>query len=224
MTTTSVPDLSRFIDSRFTQLIGAETAVERVQAGHSFFSKERDPEALARLFAIFRVGEHHAVITIGDWLKDTPQLEVKEGYARLIWDEARHVKIWTERMRELIGDDLVGRLYGDPRRVDGFSPEYFRLWDAYGQASSLPERLAYIYLVDAWAGFSYTTYLNYVDPVTKWPLQTILADEAFHVSFGQAMVERYVTSERERDLLAAEEERIMNILTDVTDGFLASDA
>jgi len=188
-----------------------------------FFQKQREPDQLAKLFAIFRVGEHHAVITIGDWLKSTPELEVKDGFARLIWDEARHTRIWTDRMRELIGEDAVGRTYRDPRHVDFRNDQYFRLWDEYGKAEALPQRLAYIYVVDGWAALAYDTYLKYVDPVTKWHLQTILRDENFHVEFGRKMAERYITSERDRDLLQREEEKIARILAEVSDGFLRAE-
>ena len=211
------------MDSRFAQILGGERAAKFVADAQPFLGKQRGPEELARLFAIFRVGEHHAVITIGDWLKDTPQLEVKDGYARLIWDEARHTGIWTQRMYELIGEERVGKSYPDPRRVEAHNAEYFRLWDEYAKADCLAKRLAYIYVVDAWAGFAYTTYLNFIDPVTKWHLQTILADERFHVSFGEKMAEKYVTSEADKEVLAREEEKIMSILTNVTDGFLRSE-
>lgn len=194
-----------------------------IEAASKFFSRQRGPEELARLFAIFRVGEHHAVITIGDWLKSTPELEVKTGFSRLVWDEARHTQIWTQRMAELIGQEAVDRLYPDPRHVAFANHEYFRLWDEYGQADSLPKRLAYIYVVDGWAAIAYDVYLNYIDSVTKWHLQTILADEHFHVAFGRSMAEKYVASERDKELLAREEEKIGRILQDVTDGFLSSE-
>ena len=215
-------DPMRFAESRFARLLGPEQAGAFAVNGQRFFGQQRTPEDLARLFGVFRVGEHHAVITIGDWLKDTPQLEVKEGYARLIWDEARHTKIWTRRMIELIGESAVERYYPDPRRVEGPDAEYFRLWDEYAKADSLPKRLAYIYVVDAWAGFAYCAYLAFVDPVTKWHLQTILADEDFHVSFGEAMATKYVSSPVEKEALACEEEKIVRILGNVTDGFLSS--
>ncbi len=215
---------AQLIDSRFAQIMGSERVARFAEQGLSFFSRQRGPEELARLFAVFRVGEHHAVITIGDWLKSTPELEVKDGYARLIWDEARHTRIWTQRMTELIGEERVSRFYPDPTRAPAPTPEYFRLWDEYARADCLPKRLAYIYVVDAWAGFAYTAYLNYIDPVTKWYLQTILADERFHVAFGQKMAERYVTSPQDREILAREEEKIVSILSNVTDGFLRSDA
>lgn len=186
----------------------------------AFFAKQREADELARLFAIFRVGEHHAVITIGDWLKSTRELEVKDGFARLIWDEARHTRIWTDRMRELIGEDAVRRAYPDPRNVDFRNDQYFRLWDEYALAETLPQRLAYIFVVDAWAALAYDTYLKFVDPVTKWHLQTILRDENFHVDFGRKMAEKYVTSDRDKELLAREEEKIGRILADVSDGFL----
>jgi len=194
-----------------------------LEAARRFFGRQRGPDELARLFAIFRVGEHHAVITIGDWLKSTPELEVKSGFARLVWDEARHTQIWTERVQQLIGQESADKLYPDPRRVDFANHEYFRLWDEYAQADCLPKRLAYIYVVDGWAAVAYDVYLNYIDPVTKWHLQTILADEHFHVAFGRQMAERYVTSERDKELLAREEEKISGILQNVTDGFLSSD-
>jgi len=190
-------------------------ATDFATAAEQLFSKQRDPEALAKLFAVFRVGEHHAVITIGQWLTSTPQLEVKSGFARLIWDEARHTRIWTERMKELIGEETVEKYYPDPRRVDLRNEEYFQLWDEYGKAETLPQRLAYIYMVDAWAAFAYNVYLRYIDPVTKWHLQTILHDEQFHVSFGRQMADRYVTSERDRELLRREEEKINGILANV---------
>ena len=188
-----------------------------------FFARERHLDELAKLFAIFRIGEHHAVITSGDWLRSTQELEVKDGFARLIWDEARHTRIWTERMKELIGEDAVRKLYPDPRHVDFRNDHYFRLWDEYAKAETLPQRLPYIFLVDGWAAIAYDTYLNYVDPVTKWHLQTILHDENFHVAFGRKMAEKHVTSERDRDLLQREEEKIDKILAEVTDGFLRAD-
>lgn len=140
---------AELIDSRFAQMMGTEQVTRFAQQGQTFFSRQRGPEELAHLFAIFRVGEHHAVVTIGDWLKSTPELEVKDGYARLIWDEARHTRIWTQRMIELIGEQRVERFYPDPTRVSAPTPEYFRLWDEYAKADSLPKRLAYIYVVDA---------------------------------------------------------------------------
>ena len=194
-----------------------------LEQGAKFFTRQRGPEELAKLFAIFRVGEHHAVITIGDWLKSTPEPEVKTGFTRLIWDEGRHTHIWTQRMVELIGQEAVDRLYPDPRRLDFPHAEYFRLWDEYGKADCLPKRLAYIYVVDGWAALAYNVYLNYIDPVTKWHLQTILADEHFHVAFGRQMAEKYVTSERDKELLAREEEKISGILQNVTDGFIRSE-
>jgi 1,2-phenylacetyl-CoA epoxidase catalytic subunit len=215
---------SQLIDSRFAQMLGPEGVKSLAEQAQGFFSRQRGPEELAHLFAIFRVGEHHAVVTIGDWLKSTPDLEVKEGYARLVWDEARHTRIWTNRMVELVGEDHVNRDYLDPTQVSAPTTEYFRLWEEYAHADSLPKRLAYIYVVDAWAGFAYTAYLNYVDPVTKWHLQTILADEQFHVAFGQKMAEKYVTSPQDHEILAREEEKIVGILRNVTDGFLRSDA
>lgn len=215
-------DPAQITESRFARLLGADGAQRLATRAQPFFSAQRGPEELARLFAIFRVGEHHAVITIGDWLKHTPQLEVKAGFARLIWDEARHTTVWTERMEQLIGQRQVEKYYRDPRRVEVRTPEYFRLWDEYAKADSLPKRLAYIYAVDAWAGFAYTAYLNFIDPVTKWHLQTILADECFHVWFGEHMAAKYVTSEREKEELAREEEKIAGILDNVTDGFLSS--
>ncbi len=210
------------VESRFAALLGSEAARDLAAKAERFFSVPRDPDALARLFATFRVGEHHAVITIGAWLREPAQFEVKEGFARLVWDEALHTKIWTQRMAELIGEQQVDRHYADPRHVPIQQPEYFRLWDEYARADSLAKRLAYIYMVDAWAGFAYTAYLRFVDPVTKWFLQTILADERFHVSFGEAMARKYVESPQEREALTREEHKIARILANVTDGFLSS--
>ncbi len=214
---------SQLIDSRYAQIMGPERVVALAEQTQTFFSRQRGPEELAHLFAIFRVGEHHAVITIGDWLKSTPELEVKDGYARLVWDEARHTRMWTERMVELVGEERVERFYPDPTQVSAPTTEYFRLWDEYAKADCLAKRLAYIYVVDAWAGFAYTAYLNYIDPVTKWHLQTILADERFHVAFGQKMAEKHVTSARDKEVLAREEEKIVDILRNVTDGFVRTE-
>jgi len=214
---------SELIDSRFAQMMGGERVAKLAEQGQAFFSRQRGPEELARLFAIFRIGEHHAVVTIGDWLKSTPELEIKDGYARLIWDEARHTRSWTQRMTELIGEERVERFFPDPTQAPAPTPEYFRLWDEYAKADCLAKRLAYIYVVDAWAGFAYTAYLNYIDPVTKWHLQTILADERFHVAFGQKMAEKYVASPQDREVLTREEEKIATILRNVTDGFLQSE-
>ncbi len=43
------------------------------------------------------------------------------------------------------------------------------------------------------------------------------------MAFGRKMAEKYVTSERDRDLLQREEEKIDKILAEVTDGFLRAD-
>jgi 1,2-phenylacetyl-CoA epoxidase catalytic subunit len=214
---------SELVDSRYAQIMGLERITKLAEQAQSFFTRQRGPEELAQLFAIFRVGEHHAVITIGDWLKSTPELEIKGGYARLVWDEARHTHTWTERMIELVGEECVDRFYPDPTKVSAPTTEYFRLWDEYAKADCLAKRLAYIYVVDAWAGFAYTAYLNFIDPVTKWHLQTILADERFHVAFGQKMADKYITSPRDKELLAAEEEKIVDILRNVVDGFVRTE-
>lgn len=200
-----------------------QVAIKYADSATTFFQRGRDPHEIAKLFAIFRVGEHHAVITIGDWLKSTEEPEVKSGFARLIWDEARHTDIWTKRMTELIGSDQVAKLYPDPRFVDFRNDDYFRMWDAYAKAPTLAERLPYIYLIDGWAAVAYTIYLNFVDPVTKRELQTILHDEHFHVDFGKKMAQKYVTAEKGLDMLMREEEKIQKILDEVTDGFVHSD-
>jgi len=97
-------------------------------------------------------------------------------------------------MRELVGTRVVEQHYPDPRRVEGgATPEYFRLWDEYAKADSLARRLAYIYVVDAWAGF------------------------------GEEMAAKYVTGGKGREELAREEEKIVGILANVTDGFLTSE-
>ena len=214
---------SQLIDSRYARIMGNDRIAKLAEQAQAFFSRQRGPEELAQLFAIFRVGEHHAVITIGDWLKSTPELEIKDGYARLVWDEARHTRIWTRRMKELVGEDKVERSYPDPADVHAPTTEYFRLWEEYAKADCLPKRLAYIYVVDAWAGFAYSAYLNYIDPVTKWYLQTILADERFHVAFGQKMADKYVSSPKDKALLVQEEEKIVSILSNVTDGFIRTE-
>ncbi len=126
-------------------------------------------------------------------------------------------------MVELVGEERVDRFYPDPAQVSAPTPEYFRLWDEYAKAGCLAKRLAYIYVVDSWAGFAYSAYLNYIDPVTKWHLQTILADERFHVAFGQKMADTYITSPRDREILAREEEKIVDILRNVTDGFVRTE-
>lgn len=198
-------------------------AMKYAENATTFFQRSRDPHEIAKLFAIFRVGEHHAVITIGDWLKSTEELEVKSGFSRLIWDEARHTDIWTKRMVDLIGSDTVSKLHPDPRYVDFKNDDYFRMWDEYAKAETLAKRLPYIYLIDGWAAVAYTIYLNFVDPVTKWHLQTILHDEHFHVDFGKKMAQKYLSSERDLDILAREEEKIQKILDEVTDGFVHSD-
>ncbi len=200
-----------------------DIALKYAEQADCFFRKQRDPRELARLFAVFRVGEHHAVITIGDWLKSTEQLEVKSGFSRLVWDEARHTDIWTRRMVELIGEEEVRRLYPDPRYVDYKHEEYFRMWDEYTNAGALAQRLPYIYLIDRWAAIAYTIYVNYVDPVTKWHLQTILHDEHFHVKFGRDMAGKYINSPAELESLRREEEKIERILLNVTDGIMSSD-
>jgi 1,2-phenylacetyl-CoA epoxidase catalytic subunit len=198
-------------------------AMKYSEKAMKFFERTREPAEMAKLFAIFRVGEHHAVITIGNWLQSTPELEVKSGFARLIWDEARHTDIWTRRMEELVGSDEVARLYPDPRVLDFRSEEYFRLWDHYGAAPTLAERLPYIYIIDAWAALAYTIYMNFIDPVTKPQLQTILHDENFHVEFGKTMAGKYVTDPRQREILEREEGKIDKLLDEVSDGFLSSD-
>jgi hypothetical protein len=111
-------DPGRLTESRYAMLLGEAGVARLVERAGPFFARPRDPEALARLFAIFRVGEHHAVITIGRWLGTTSRLDVQEGFARLVWDEARHTHVWTERMKELIGERAVERHYPDPRRVE----------------------------------------------------------------------------------------------------------
>ena len=100
---------------------------------------------------------------------------------------------------------------------------YFRLRDDYAKPKTLPQRLPHIFLVDGWAAIAYDTYPKHIDRVTKWHLQTTLHDENFHVAFGRTMAEKYVTPERDRDLLQREQEKIGKILNEVTEGLLCVD-
>ena len=61
-------DPGRLTESRYAMLLGEAGVARLVERAGPFFARPRDPEALARLFAIFRVGEHHAAI--GEWLSD----------------------------------------------------------------------------------------------------------------------------------------------------------
>ena len=82
-------DSAPITDSRFAQLLCADGAGQLAAKAQPFLSAQRGPEALARLFGVFRVDEHHAVITIGNWLKDTPELEARRRSVRARGGEDR---------------------------------------------------------------------------------------------------------------------------------------
>jgi len=214
-------DVALFDDSRFVRALGPDRADRLADRCDIFFSERRDHEDLARLCAAFRAVEHHTVATLCEWMRDTVEPEVRSAYADVAAEESRHARMWTDRMRALVGDAEVSRRYADPCGLPALS-EYFRLWDAYATSGSLPTRLAYLSLVDAWSGMAYGAYLPWADTATREVLEEILADEMAHVGLAESMIDRLVDDACDRDALAVDEASIAGLLLEVTDGFLSS--
>jgi len=214
-------DVSLFDDSRFVRALGPERAERLLDRCDIFFSEHRDHEDLARLCAAFRAAEHHTVATLREWMRDTAEPEVRSAYGDVAAEESRHARMWTDRMRALIGEDDVTRRYADPCGMPALA-EYFRLWDSYATSGSLPTRLAYLSLVDAWSGMAYSSYLLWADPATRVTLEEILADEVAHVGLAESMIDRLVDEGYDREVLAVDEACIAGLLLEVSDGFLSS--
>ena len=210
-----------FDDSRFVRALGPDRSERLIDRCDIFFSEHRDHDDLARLFAAFRASEHHTVATLREWMRDTVEPEVRSAYGDIASEESRHAQMWTERMRSLVGDSEVSRRYADPCGMPALS-EYFRLWDSYATSCSLPTRLAYLSLVDAWSGMAYSSYLLWADPSTRATLEEILADEVAHVGLAESMIDRLVDDSHDRETLAIDEACITGLLLEVTDGFLSS--
>lgn len=214
-------DVSLFDDSRFVRALGPDRAARLIDRCDIFFSEHRDHEDLARLCAAFRAAEHHTVATLREWMRDTAEPEVRSAYSDVAAEESRHARMWTERMRTLVGEAELSRRYADPCGMPALS-EYFTLWDSYATSGSLPTRLAYLSLADAWSGMAYSSYLLWADPTTRTILEEILADEVTHVGLAESMIDRLVDDGYDRDVLAGDEACIAGLLLEVTDGFLSS--
>lgn len=214
-------EVALFDDSRFVQTLGPDRTARLLDRFDIFFSEHRDHEDLARLCAAFRAAEYHNVATLREWMRDTPEPEIRSAYTDVAAEESRHARLWTSRMNALIGEDSITRRYADPCGMPALS-EYFRLWDSYATSSSLPTRLAYLSLVDAWLGTAYGSYLLWADNVTRETIEEILTDEVAHVSLAESMIDRLVDDSHDREMLAIEQGCIAGLLLEVTDGFLTS--
>ena len=115
---------AQFTDSRFAQILGGERAGKFVAEAQRFFSQQRGPEELAKLFAIFRVGEHHAVITIGDWLKDTPELEVPRSDG----GDDVNVDDFTGKVNQIGGVDIGTTKKAEFKTVDPLTGRVVRIF------------------------------------------------------------------------------------------------
>ncbi|MCZ7534638.1 MAG: hypothetical protein M5T61_00990 [Acidimicrobiia bacterium] len=210
-----------FEGSRFLRALGPDRAGQLIDRCDIFFSEHRDHDDLARLFAAFRASEHHTVATLREWMRDTTEPEVLSAYCDVAAEESRHAVLWTDRMRALVGDSEVARRYADPCGMPALS-EHFRLWDSYATSCSLPTRLAYLSIVDAWSGIAYNSYLLWADSSTRETLEEILADEVAHVGLAESMIDRLVPDDDDRETMAIDEACIAGLLYEVTNGFLSS--
>ena len=210
-----------FDGSRFVQTLGPDRTEQLIDRFDIFFSEHRDHEDLARLFAAFRSAEYHNVATLREWLRDTPEPEVRSAYTDVAAQESRHARMWTDRMCAMVGDDDVARRYADPCGMPALA-QYFRLWDSYATATNLPARLAYLSLTDAWIGMAYGSYLLWADHTTRETLEEILADEVSQVSLAESMIDRLVDDSHDRDMLVIEQGCIAGLLLEVADGFMNS--
>ena len=134
--------------------------------------------------------------------EQTDRRELRQKYFRHALDEDRHSSLFRQRVEEMGG--LSKRLKA--LEVGGTSSmhdvvEGQTLFERLGEL----EFLAFVYIAEAEAVEQFHVYqkLGLMDPDTNTMMKGILKDEAFHVSYSRAELERYRKEGRAKEVQQA---------------------
>jgi uncharacterized ferritin-like protein (DUF455 family) len=178
-------------EDRFVRMRARRVAELRMEQGLSPFPDLSSLEAIRERVHGILVGELQAMEGAGRTVYDFPDApwEFTMDMARQVWDESRHVEIFTLLLEHLGGyvgefpettilwrcacaEDAAARVAGVNRGLEGLA------CDVFAQLIEIAERLP--------------------DPVLKEAVDYVLADEITHVRMGSYWLNRLTEGDPER--------------------------
>lgn len=149
--------------------------------------------------------ELYIMAVLAQWVATTGDLELRLGLARQVHDEARHYKMMTARLEEILGHPYDGSEYYP-------YPEQAAWIDFFSWPRNEYERvIVHNFSSEWWAVETLEFFADKFDPKTANMYKAILRDERYHLELGMMAVVKYCdTPERQdrvRKLIAEQEKR-----------------
>ncbi len=157
-------------------------------------AEEVDMARNKRLLNRYRFIEYETLRILAAWLPATARMEYKLALGRFLWEEAQHVQLLYQRLREV--QTPAFRPPGDPA-LEELMAEAINAPDARSLLAGLL-RVIKPALADAYRWHSQQTFAN-PDAPTLYALKHILLDEAEHVAWAQAESAGQPAGECERE-------------------------
>ena len=150
----------------------------------------RVPGRPQRLLAAFALAERGSMLDMLAAVEATERRDLRKKYFLHALDEGRHALVFAERVRAL---GQLGRaeaaIEDSGQLVEAGIVGGRTLFERLGE----PEFLTFVYVAEADAVEQFKVYLErgLPDAATQAELRGILKEEAFHVSYSRAEVDRY---------------------------------
>jgi hypothetical protein len=159
-----------------------------------------DVEATARRVRNFRYAEEWTMMILGGWVATIPELPVKTGLGKIIWECAQAADALGRRLPELRCGRKAMAASESPN--EGFAELIEAISQPEGPELSI-EKLAGIFdvlkphLIEA-----YQTHMRYTDPIADAPTVEILDDivrrSKQHVTWGAEVLDRLCDTDETR--------------------------
>ena len=153
-------------------------------------------ERLITLLCAYAVTETAALEASSGLIRIAPNRDTKLFLATQVADEARHVEVMLERIRELgIPDPEAEVARRAPGSVYRFSDRLLSLVDAREWDSAI---FAQNVVLEAMEYSVFRAHARQTDPVTRDLLERVLKDERRHIGFGENEIGRRINADPRR--------------------------
>ncbi len=162
----------------------------------------RRPTGPVRLMTAFSQAERGSAYDVIAALEETDRRELRRTYLFHALDEARHARIFRDRVQALGRQDRAQAALTDSGslRSAGIIGEE-PLFQQMGEL----EFLAFVFVVESLALEQFNVYCDHAmpDPDTTAALRAIANDEKFHISYSRRELEKYRAAGRGAEVRAA---------------------
>jgi hypothetical protein len=178
------------------------------------FGGRYDVEAMARRVRNFRYAEEWAMMTMGGWIATIPEVPVKTGLGKIIWETAQAADALGKRLPEL----RAGRNLNVASEAanQGFA-DFIQAVAAPGEPEETIEKLAGMFAVlKPHLLEAYEDNVLHTDPITDAPTIELLEDIARktrrHIAWGKEVLDRLCDTDARRERARKHEASLSELL------------